>query len=205
VRGANKRMCRSPWAPRSKISEAMRPSLISSFDPSPGAFAMAVSEHPARGFHRWLCTLGHERPRSLAPSREARSWSPERGGSRVSAHHRRGQATLTPLILVRIQSPQPRIVPTSPRSFGSGKDRNATRAGRRLKHSTACLIPFRRGGSILQGYFGHGRFIGQPATPHIDPFTCCTSRSSQGNPNTSQARRSRYIREAGRADQQGRG
>jgi hypothetical protein len=31
VRGANKRMCRSPWASRSTISakEAMRPSLIS--------------------------------------------------------------------------------------------------------------------------------------------------------------------------------
>jgi hypothetical protein len=33
VRGANKRMCRSPWASRSTISakEAMRPRLISSW------------------------------------------------------------------------------------------------------------------------------------------------------------------------------
>ena len=108
-------MCRSPWASRSTISakEAMRPSLISSFDPSPGPWRWRRGEHPALGFHRWLCARGMN---DALHGREARRRSGKRDrdrrrevGSRDNAHHGPGEATLTPVILVRIQVPQPVI------------------------------------------------------------------------------------------------
>jgi len=43
----------------------------------------------------------------LPPSREARSWSSERAGEPSRRSPWAGEATLTPLILVRIQVPQP--------------------------------------------------------------------------------------------------
>jgi hypothetical protein len=59
---ANKRMCRSPGASRSTISakEAMRPSQISSFVPSPEALAMAVRRASGSRVSSLALRPGHE-------------------------------------------------------------------------------------------------------------------------------------------------
>ena len=76
----------------------MRPSLISSFDPSPGPWRWRRGEHPALGFHRWLCARGmndalHGREAWRPPGKRDRGRRREMG-SRVSAHHGPGEATL---------------------------------------------------------------------------------------------------------------
>src|SRR6202040_3483658 len=103
----------APSRSTNSAKEAMRPSLISSFDPSPGPWRWRRGEHPALGFHRWLCARGmndalHGREAWRPPGKRDRGRRREMG-SRVSAHHGPGEATLTPLILVRIRVPQPNL------------------------------------------------------------------------------------------------
>ncbi len=100
------RDCSAPSRSTNSAKEAMRPSLISSFDPSPGPWRWRRGEHPALGFHRWLCARGmndalHGREAWRPPGKRDRGRRREMG-SRVSAHHGPGEATL---ILVRNPGP----------------------------------------------------------------------------------------------------
>jgi hypothetical protein len=84
---------------------------ISSFDPSAGALAMAVrrasgSRISSLALRRGMNDALHGRKLGAVQGKPIVVVG-ERWGSRVSAHNGPGEATLTPLILVRIQVPQP--------------------------------------------------------------------------------------------------